>query len=45
MSNTIQKDDNNLKSLLREAGCMKTNTEMIFNIKIARRVFYEFIEM
>ena len=44
-STDIQKDENNLKSLLREAGCMKTNTEMIFNVSLAREVFYEFIEM
>ena len=41
----IQKDENTLKKLMRDAGCMESLNEMIFNIKIARRVFYEFIEM
>ena len=44
-STDIQKDENTLKKLLRDAGCMESHKEMIFNIKIARRVFYEFIEM
>jgi len=30
---------------LSAAGCMESHKEMIFNIKTARRVFYEFIEM
>lgn len=44
-STDIQKDENTLKKLMRDAGCMESHKEMIFNIKIARRVFYEFIEM
>ncbi len=44
-STDIKEDENTLKTLLRDAGCMKTNTEMISNISLAREVFYEFIEM
>ena len=44
-STDIQKDENTLKKLMRDAGCMESHKEMIFNIKIARGVFYEFIEM
>lgn len=40
----IKEDENTLKILLRDAGCMKSNTEMISNIPLAREVFYEFIE-
>lgn len=43
-STDIQKDENNLKTLLREAGCMESHKEMIFNVSLAREVFYEFIE-
>ena len=44
-STDIKEDENTLKILLRDAGCMKSNTEMISNIPLAREVFYEFIEM
>ena len=44
-STDIQKDENKLKKLMRDAGCMESHKEMIFNIKTAREVFYEFIEM
>ena len=44
-SNDINTDENVLKKMMRDAGCMKTNTEMISNISLAREVFYEFIEM
>jgi hypothetical protein len=40
-----KKCSHEMKSGNREAGCMKTNTEMISNISLAREVFYEFIEM
>ena len=43
-SNDINADENTLKKMLREAGCMKSNTEMIYNVSLAREVFYEFIE-
>ena len=43
-STDIKEDENILKTLLRDAGCMKTNTEMISNVSLAREVFYDFIE-
>jgi len=43
-STNIKNDENDLKTFMREAGCMKTNTEMISNVPLAREVFYEFIE-
>ena len=43
-STDIKEDENILKILLRDAGCMKSNTEMISNVSLAREVFYEFIE-
>jgi hypothetical protein len=43
-STNIRNDENDLKTFMREAGCMKTNTEMISNVPLAREVFYEFIE-
>ena len=43
-STHIKNDENDLKTFMREAGCMKTNTEMISNVPLAREVFYEFIE-
>lgn len=43
-STDIQKDENTLKKLMRDAGCMESHKEMIFNIQLAKNVFYEFIE-
>jgi hypothetical protein len=44
-SNDINADENVLKKMMRDVGCMKTNTEMVSNVSLAREVFYEFIEM
>jgi hypothetical protein len=44
-SNDINADENNLKKMMRDAGCMESNREMISNVSLAREVFYEFIEM
>ena len=43
-SSDINADEAALKKLMREAGCMESNTEMISNVSLARRVFYEFVE-
>lgn len=43
-SECIQKDENDLKTCMRDAGCMRSNTEMISNVPLAREVFYEFVE-
>jgi hypothetical protein len=44
-SNDINAGENVLKKMMRNAGCMKTNTEIVSNVSLAREVFYEFIEM
>jgi hypothetical protein len=44
-SNDINTDENVLKKMMRDAGCMESNKEMISNVSMAREVFYEFIEM
>jgi hypothetical protein len=44
-SNDINTDENVLKKMMRDAGCMESNKEMISNVSLAREVFYEFIEM
>jgi len=31
------------KKLMRDAGCMESNKEMISNCVVAREVFYEFM--
>ena len=43
VSTDIKSDENALKKLMRDAGCMKSNTEMISNCVVARGVFYEFM--
>jgi hypothetical protein len=43
LSTDIKSDENALKKLMRDAGCMKSNTEMISNCVVAREVFYEFM--
>jgi hypothetical protein len=43
LSTNIKNDENALKKLMRDAGCMKSNTEMISNCVVAREVFYEFM--
>lgn len=43
LSTDIKEDENTLKKLMRDAGCMKSNTEMISNCDIARKIFYEFM--
>lgn len=43
-STDIQKDENTLKKLMRDAGCMESRKEMIFNIQLAKNVFYDFVE-
>jgi replicative superfamily II helicase len=43
LSADIKSDENALKKLMRDAGCMETNKEMISNCDIARGVFYEFM--
>lgn len=42
LSMDIKSDENALKKLMRDAGCMESNKEMISNCDVARRVFYEF---
>jgi hypothetical protein len=44
-SNDINTDENVLKKMMRDAGCMESNKEMVSNVSLAREVFYEFIEM
>ena len=43
LSADIKSDENALKKLMRDAGCMETNKEMISNCEVARGVFYEFM--
>jgi len=43
LSTNIKTDEADLKKLMRDAGCMKSNTEMISNCDVARRIFYEFM--
>ena len=43
LSMNIKEDENALKKLMRDAGCMKSNTEMISNCDVARQIFYEFM--
>lgn len=43
LSEDIKSDENALKKLMRDAGCMKSNTEMVSNCDVARGVFYEFM--
>jgi hypothetical protein len=45
LSTNIKNDENVLKKMMRDAGCMESNKEMISNVPMAREVFYEFIEM
>ena len=45
LSNDINADENILKKMMRDAGCMESNREIISNVSMAREVFYEFIEM
>jgi len=42
LSTDIKTDEADLKKLMRDAGCMKSNTEMISNCDVARQIFYEF---
>jgi hypothetical protein len=42
LSTDIKSDENALKKLMRDVGCMESNKEMISNCDVARRVFYEF---
>ena len=41
-STDIKKDENELKKLLRNAGCMATNNEKISNCDMAASIFLEF---
>lgn len=43
LSTDIKSDENALKKLMRDAGCMESNKEMISNCEVARGVFYEFM--
>ena len=43
LSTDIKTDEADLKKLMRDAGCMKSNTEMISNCDVARQIFYEFM--
>jgi hypothetical protein len=43
LSTDIKTDENDLKKLLREAGCMKSNTELISNVSMAMRLFNDFV--
>jgi hypothetical protein len=43
LSTDIIEDENALKKLMRDAGCMESNKEMISNCDVAMRVFYEFV--
>ena len=43
LSTDIKSDENTLKKLLRDAGCMESNKEMVSNCDVARGVFYEFM--
>lgn len=43
LSTDIKEDENALKKLMRDAGCMKSNTEMISNCVVAREIFYNFM--
>lgn len=43
LSEDIKNDENDLKKLMREAGCMKSNTEIISNVSLARGIFYDFM--
>jgi hypothetical protein len=38
----IKTDENELKKLMRSAGCMKSNTEKLSNCDIASKIFYDF---
>jgi hypothetical protein len=42
-STDIKTDEAALKKLMRDAGCMKSNAEMISNCNIAMGIFYEFM--
>jgi hypothetical protein len=44
-SSDINADENVLKRMMRDAGCMESNREIISNVSLAREVFYEFVEM
>jgi len=44
-SSDINVDENVLKRMMRDAGCMESNREIISNVSLAREVFYEFVEM
>ena len=41
-SNNINKDENELKKLLRDAGCMASNNEKISNCDVAASIFLKF---
>jgi hypothetical protein len=43
LSTNIKRDENDLKKLMREAGCMKSNTELVSNVIIATRIFNDFV--
>jgi hypothetical protein len=43
LSTDIKEDENTLKKLMRDANCMKSNTEMISNCDVARQIFYDFM--
>jgi hypothetical protein len=43
LSTDIKSDEADLKKLMRDAGCMKSNAEMISNCNIAIGIFYEFM--
>ena len=43
LSEDIKKDENTLKKLLRNAECMRSNTEMVSNCKLAKQLFDNFV--
>jgi len=42
-SKDIKNDENTLKTILRAADCMKSNTEMVSNCKVAKQLFDNFV--
>lgn len=43
LSEDIKKDENTLKKILRNADCMRSNTEMVSNCKLAKQLFDNFV--
>jgi hypothetical protein len=43
LSADIKSDENALKKLMRDAGCMESSKEMISKCDVARGIFYEFM--